>query len=113
MIPGLAPACRVYVGDSHFFAISGTDPAHSECLAAASLSRSIVETWNAFFAMLPDPVNGACAPNQLATYRLWNPRGASHRYTTKAAVRDEMLKRGYVSEGYGPDAVAMCVAAGT
>lgn len=42
-------------------------------------------------------------------YRLWNQRDDSnHRYATSAAIKDEMLAAGYVSEGYGPDGVVMC-----
>jgi hypothetical protein len=43
-------------------------------------------------------------------YRLWNQRADSnHRYTTNPAIRDLMIQQGYIAEGYGPDAVAMCV----
>jgi hypothetical protein len=42
-------------------------------------------------------------------YRLWNARfDSNHRYTTDGGERDRLLSRGYVGEGYGPDAVAMC-----
>ena len=39
----------------------------------------------------------------------WNQRADSnHRCTTDAAIKAQMIARGYVAEGYGPDAVAMC-----
>jgi hypothetical protein len=36
---------------------------------------------------------------------------AEHRYTADLAVKAAMLARGYVAEGYGPDATIMCAAA--
>ena len=33
---------------------------------------------------------------------------ANHRYTTSIAIRDQMVARGSVAEGYGPNAVALC-----
>jgi len=42
-------------------------------------------------------------------YRMWNKRADSnHRYTTSVAVRESMLGKGYIPEGYGPDATSMC-----
>jgi hypothetical protein len=47
----------------------------------------------------------------IPVYRLWNGRAdANHRYTTDKNVRDDMLSKGYIAEGYGPDAVSFCVA---
>jgi hypothetical protein len=58
---------------------------------------------------LPDPGTGTCAPGQIAVYRVWNARrDSNHRYTTQVAIRDAMVARGGIAEGYGPDAVAMC-----
>ena len=67
---------------------------------------------------LPNPQTGKCPPgldwnglnNLVPLYRLWTQRADSnHRYTTDAAVRDQLIEQGYVAEGYGPDPVAMCV----
>ena len=67
----------------------------------------------AFWVALPDPVTSECGPDLdfnglprlLPMYRLWNGRADSnHRFTTDPRIRDEMIARGYVSEG-----VAMCV----
>ena len=33
---------------------------------------------------------------------------SNHRYTTDPAVKAQMIAKGYVAEGYGADAVAMC-----
>jgi len=34
---------------------------------------------------------------------------SNHRHTVSAAIKAELVARGYVGEGYGPDTVAMCV----
>ena len=102
--PNLAQVCRLWLGDSHFFSISA-----DECAGVEKLPGVNHETNAAFFATLPDPATGSCPASQTRVFRLWNPRGSVHRYTTETAVRDEMLARGYLAEGYGPDPVAMCV----
>ena len=33
---------------------------------------------------------------------------SNHRYTTDAAIKTQMIAKGYVAEGYGSDAVTMC-----
>jgi hypothetical protein len=43
-------------------------------------------------------------------YRLWNGKAnAGHRYTVDAGVRLDMIAKGWIPEGYGPDGVVMCV----
>ena len=105
------PVCRFYLppeaGDSHFFSASA-----AECADVASRFPSFIrETDTAFYVALPDASSGACADTTLRpVYRLWNGRAdANHRYTTVRTVRDRMIARGYVPEGYGPDGVAFCV----
>jgi hypothetical protein len=111
--PNLVPVCRLYIppadGNSHFFSASA-----DECSAAQTLHPQLVlETSKAFYASLPDPQTGACLYDQIPVYRVWNGRADSnHRYTVSLAIRDQMLSRGYVKEGYGPEAVAMCVGGG-
>jgi len=112
---GANPVCRFYIppqhGDSHFFS---ADPA--ECAAVLAKIKTDpnysgydYETPNAFYVALPDKATGACPAATISVYRLWNNRADSnHRYTTDKAVRDAMLAKGYVAEGYGPDAVIMC-----
>jgi len=118
------PVCRLYIppgeGDSHFFSAS-----IDECEAARTrFPNLVVETSAAFYAQLPDPVTGHCGTARWPSfgdaypdlfdlypvYRLWNGRADSnHRYTTDFQVRAELMSRGYRSEGYGPNGVAMCV----
>jgi len=102
------PVCRLYIppakGDSHFFSASA-----NECAAAIAQHPDFdYETPQAFLALLPDPVTGIC--NGAKVYRLWNGRvDSNHRYTTSTSVRDQMIARCYVLEGYGPDPIVMCV----
>jgi hypothetical protein len=108
-----APVCRFYgrpeAGlDSHFYSAS-----ISECQAViARFSNAwIYESGNVFTIDVPDPVNGACAPTALPVYRLYNNRAdVNHRYTTSLALRTQMMNAGWIAEGYGPLAVAMCAA---
>jgi hypothetical protein len=108
--PNLLDVCRIYIppvdGDSHFFSAST-----AECAASkAQHPEFVLETPTAFLATLPDPTTGACGNNQSPVYRVWNARADSnHRYTTSLAVRDQMVASGYVKEGYGPNAVTICV----
>ena len=99
--PDLLPACRIWLGDSHFFSIS---PA--ECAAVENAWG--YETKMAFFGTLPNAETGACPTGQTPVYRLWNPHGSRHRYATLTAVRDDMQARDWLAEGYGPDSIAMC-----
>jgi hypothetical protein len=67
------------------------------------------ESPEVMYVILPDTASGACPPQTTAVYRVWNQRADSnHRYTTDFALRAQMLGRGYIGEGYGPNAVAMC-----
>jgi hypothetical protein len=62
-----------------------------------------------FYVDLPNTTTGACPPLTAPVYRLWNQRSDSnHRYTIDPAVKAQMIAKGYVAEGYGPDAVIMC-----
>jgi hypothetical protein len=106
----LVDVCRIYIppadGSSHFFTASA-----AECAAAlARYPEFLLETTTAFLATLPDPETGACPQNSYPVYRVWNGRADSnHRYTAAIDIRDQMKAGGYIAEGYGPDAVAMCV----
>ena len=110
-VAGASPVCRFYLppaaGDSHFYSAS---PA--ECAAVQiKFPTFVYEAPNVFFIALPDATSGACQAGMLPVYRLWNNRvDGNHRYTTDPAIRDQMLARGYVPEGYGPDSVIMCAA---
>jgi hypothetical protein len=112
--PGVNPVCRFYIpppADSHFFSAS---PA--ECAAVLAKIPTdpnyrgfVYETPNAFYIAIPDITTGACPAGTIPVYRLWNQRADSnHRYTADPATKALMLAKGYVAEGYGPDAVIMC-----
>jgi hypothetical protein len=109
---GAAPVCRFYIpppfGDSHFFSAS-----EAECGDVASrFPQFVLETMEAMRMGPPDPVTGACSPpTPVPVYRVWDARtDTNHRYTASKATRDSMITRGWIGEGYGPDAVAMCAA---
>mgnify|MGYP003694616865 CR=1 FL=1 len=69
----------------------------------------VEESDSVFHVNLPDPDSGACPANMVPVYRVWNGRhDSNHRYTTDISLRDEMVAKGYVAEGYGPDNVIMC-----
>jgi hypothetical protein len=112
--PGASPVCRFYGSpaaglDSHFYSVSPV-----EC---AEVKQKFPTAWlleadNVFQAYLPNITTGACPANTRPVYRTWNKRvDSNHRYTTDIAIQDQMIAKGYVAEGYGPDPahpVAMC-----
>jgi hypothetical protein len=86
--------------DSHFFAFSPE---------TASLSSAWLLEGVAFEIWQPLRHSGQCPPNTLPVYRLWNGRSDSnHRYTINPDTRDDMINKGWIPEGYGPDGVVMC-----
>ena len=109
-VPGAVPVCRFYgrpeAGlDSHFYSASTT-----ECAQVKQRFPGVwvLESDDVFLVGLPDPTTGQCAAG-VPIYRSWNGRADSnHRYTTSVAVRESMLGKGYIPEGYGPDATSMC-----
>ena len=105
---GAGPVCRFYLPppeDSHFFTASSAECA----IVAAEHPTFILENAAAFHIGLPDPVTGVCGPGETPVYRLWNRRAdTNHRYTIDPAIRAAMLAQGWIAEGYGPNAVAMC-----
>jgi glucose/arabinose dehydrogenase len=106
--PGVEPVCRFYIppprGDSHFVSVVA-----SECAQVRERFDFVEEGPLAMHEAVPDAASGACPAGFMPVYRVWNQRrDSNHRYTTDLAVRDAMVARGGVAEGYGPDAVAMC-----
>ena len=99
--------CRWYLppgyGDSHFF---GRDAV--ECNKVAhDFPAFILEDPAYMHVQLP--VNGVCPAGTVPVYRLFDNRpDANHRYTTELTVRNEMVGKGWVSEGDGPLGVAIC-----
>jgi hypothetical protein len=104
---GTSPVCRFYIppglGDSHFFG-RGT----AECDATGAKNPSFVLEDPAFMQTFL-PTLGNCPANTTQVYRVFSNRAdANHRYTTDKAVRDQMVARGWLAEGDGPDMVVMC-----
>lgn len=105
------PVCRFYgrpeAGlDSHFY--SGSP---EECTEVRNRFGDswLLESEDVFQAQLPHAWTGACPVNMKPVYRLFNNRAdANHRYTTSLRIRADMFERGWVPEGYGPQAVALC-----
>ena len=92
--------------DSHFFSADA-----NECMR---LFHGCCGPWqlendHAFQIDLPDKATGACTTGTIPVYRLWNQRtDSNHRYTTSPEIKANMLAVGYLAEGYGAGAVAMC-----
>lgn len=115
LLPGASganPVCRLYIppalGDSHFYSASPSECAET----AARFPTFVVESSNVFSIALPHAVTGACPAGTVPVYRVWNNRADSnHRYVTSRDLRDQLVYRGYIAEGYGPDAVIMCAGA--
>lgn len=104
---GTSPVCRYYIppgkGDSHFFG-RGT----AECDATgASHPDFVLEERNFMFVYLPGI--GRCPSGTALVYRVFSNRpDANHRYMVDPAVRDQMVAKGWLAEGDGPDQVVMC-----
>lgn len=114
-VAAASPVCRFYIppahGNSHFFSASPAECATvlQKIGTDENFSGYVYETADAWYIGLPDAATGGCAAGTVPVWRLWNQRADSnHRYATSAAVRDPLLALGFVAEGYGPDAVAMC-----
>lgn len=113
------PVCRYYItpawGDSHFLSASRDECAGLNLVNYVAawngyfgIPRYLPETQQAFYVALP-AADGSCPPGWMPIFRLWNARADSgHRYTTDPQIKATMLARGYVAEGNGPAAVAMC-----
>jgi hypothetical protein len=106
---GASPVCRFYIppayGDSHVYSASPAECADT----LVKFPEFVYETPNLYYSILPDTTSGACPAASIPVYRLWNARAdTNHRYTTSTSIRDQMLAKGYVAEGYGPNGVAMC-----
>jgi hypothetical protein len=108
-----SPVCRFYIppqhGDSHFFSVNPVECAIAGSSTDPNFSGYVEETASAFFVGVPNTATGACPDGTAPVYRLWNKRvDSNHRYTTDPAIKAQMIAKGYVSEGSGPDGVAMC-----
>ena len=104
---GTSPVCRYYLppafGDSHFFG-RGT----AEC-DATGLAHPAFVLEDSTFMHLYLPTAGVCPPGTTPIYRVFSNRpDANHRYMTDRAIRDQMVARGWLAEGDGPDLIVMC-----
>lgn len=109
------PVCRFYIppalGDSHFFTASAEECAEVQAKMQTDPNYRgyVFESPDAFYVALPDRLTGACPPATIPVYRLWNQRvDSNHRYVTDPVLKAQMIARGYLAEGFGPDPVAMC-----
>jgi Zn-dependent metalloprotease len=107
---GTSPVCRFYIppnlGDSHFFG-RGT----AECNETGAKNPTFVLEDPAFMQMFL-PASGTCPAGTVQVYRVFSARkDANHRYMTDKALRAQMVAKGWVAEGDGPDLVAMCAPA--
>ena len=104
---GTSPVCRYYIppalGDSHFFG-RGT----AECSVTGQKNPTFVLEDPAFMQTFL-PAAGVCPANATPVYRVFSNRlDANHRYMTDRTVRDQMIAKGWLAEGDGPDLVVMC-----
>src|SRR4029079_10428451 len=91
--------------DSHFYSANP-----DECMASLANTGGAwgLEASEVFQMDLPDD-NGTCPAGGVPIYRIWNNRrDSNHRYTASTAIRDQMVAKGGVAEGYGTNAVALC-----
>ena len=108
----LVPVCRYYglpsAGlDTHFFSAFSF-----ECNAIPTLYPNawLEENAAAYWVQLPGPVDGTCVAGTTGVYRVFNGLpDVNHRYVTKLPLRDVMVALGWISEGYGPQGVGMCI----
>jgi len=108
--PATSPVCRFFTTafapkSSHFHS-----PFAVECDETEANPDWTLETLAAFYVALPAN-DGSCAAGFTPIFRLYNNGqgdAPNHRYTSDAAVRAQMIARGWVPEGLGPDAVQMC-----
>jgi len=107
---GSANVCRFFstsFGErsSHFYT-----PFVTECAIVKQNVNWMLESESVFAIPVPD-LAGNCAAGTTPVYRYYNNgQGAApnHRYTTDPALRNVMLQRGWISEGYGDLGVIMC-----
>jgi hypothetical protein len=107
--PGAVPVCRLWSEryTTHFYS---ADPA--ECAAAVANWPEVwaLETREAFYVFTPDKATGSCVEGLQPMWRMYSNRSdPNHRYITDKALRDRMTGAGWRAEGYGPDAVMLCV----
>lgn len=109
--PPTVPVCRFWRrpeagGGGHVHSANA-----DECEALEADPDWILESREAFRVQLPDAATGSCPDGHPPVYRLWNGRAdGGHLLSTRPSRDDRRVAQGYVAEGWGPDAVAMCAA---
>ncbi|HVF62642.1 MAG TPA: hypothetical protein VNE58_01445, partial [Casimicrobiaceae bacterium] len=106
----VSPVCRFFTiafppKSSHFY----TGIA-AECASVRGNSAWTYEG-EAFWVHSPDTITGNCPTGTQTVWRMYNNgmSGApNHRYTVDPAIRLEMLGKGWIAEGFGPEGVAFC-----
>ena len=103
------PVCRFYGNpaliDAHYYTASAAD---CQFIIARWPGIWNLEQPAAFYVLLPD-ANGACPANTLPVYRFFNNRqDANQRHTIDLSVRQAMLNRAWVPQGFGPNHVIFC-----
>ena len=107
---GTVPVCQFFSNSfapkfAHFFT-----PFAAECAVVQANPNWALESAAAFYVGLPTG-DGSCAAGRFPVYRLFNNGQGGvllHRYTTDLAVRAHMIAQGWLPEGLGANAVAMC-----
>ncbi len=104
---GTSDICRFYIppadGDSHFYGRGST-----ECAATGAAHPDFILEDPKFMAMFL-PAAGVCPANTTEVYRVFDNRlDANHRYMTDKTVRAQMVAKGWIAEGDGPNLVVMC-----
>ena len=109
--PEAHPVCRFYgrpeAGlDSHFYSAFVDE---CDAVLARFPAAWILEAPNVFYIDVPDRTTGACPADTDPIYRVFDNRSdVDHRYLISLVLRAPMEAKGWVPEGYGPDAVVMC-----
>jgi hypothetical protein len=94
--------------DTHFFTMDIPDIVFLYTHPSA-WDKESNDAFDVHFPSASVPVQNSCVPGEVPVYRLWNQRpDSNHRYTTDPAIKAQMIARGWVAEGYGPDAIMMC-----
>jgi cytochrome c553 len=91
---------------SHFYTSN-----FAECRGLQASNKDWTFEAEAFYVQQASEQTGSCPTGYRAVYRLYNngQSGApNHRYTTDPAVRIEMMGKGWIPEGFGPEGVGFC-----
>ena len=113
-LAGSTRLCRFYGDleggpDSHFYTPEGPECDGLRAQDAATPPGQYAWRFEGYAGNVAVPVNGACAANLTAVYRLYN-RGfekggvPNHRYTVDASLYADMQAKGWAGEG-----IAFCV----